>query len=115
MDLTEEIVDIIFTKCFFPYEEMIRMSTTFTEDNAPDVAPLIVALPSGINAYAFRSDELKANKAIINELVDQINWVSYDYVLPFFKMMEKLDGTLLDSRYLQNAKTLCFSYCIRFN
>lgn len=94
MELTEEIVDEVFDKCYFPYEEMMKMRHTFTEETAPDIAPLMVPLPNGANAVAFRSEELKESKPLINELLDQIDWFSRGFNILFQDLMKKIDGTL---------------------
>lgn len=93
MELTEKIVDEIFAKCYLPYPEMMKLMPTYTEDTAPDVVCLPVPLPTGVNAVAFRSKELKENKELINELVDQIDWVSYGFEIPFLSLMKRIDDT----------------------
>lgn len=93
MILTEEIVDEIFMKCFLPYAEMIEKMPTYTEETAPDVVQIPVPLPNGINAVAFRSEVLKENLGIINELVDQIDWVSHNFEIPFLSFKRRIDGT----------------------
>ncbi len=93
MELTEEIINEIFNKCYLPYEEMLLACDTYTEENAPDVAPLLLPLPNGVNAVAFRSEELKENRGLISRLLDEIDWIKYDYNMPFLGLMTRIDGT----------------------
>lgn len=92
MELTEQIVDEIFNICYLPYEEMLLTNAAMTEETAPDVAPLLLALPNGVNAIAFRSQELKDNKELISSLLDQIKGLSYDSSLSFLDLMKKANG-----------------------
>lgn len=104
MELTAEIVDEIFNQCYLPFEEMVKMSPTYTEETAPDVAPLLIPLPDGTNACAFRSEKLKQNVGIINELLDQIDWIEDDFLLPFIGLMTRTDGTLWTNNIYEMQK-----------
>lgn len=72
--LTEKRVDEIFKECEWTYIEWCDLK--LTEEEAPDVAVLLLPLPNGTNTVAFHPDKLRENKEIISNFLDQIAWLS---------------------------------------
>ena len=90
--LTEKRVDEIFKECEWPYKEWCNLK--LNADNAPEVARLLIPLPTGMNAVSFHPDRLKENKEVISNFLDQIAWISEKMGVSLIGLSRLNDGTM---------------------